>query len=223
MTAADLGYRNRNLQAQADFIRHPKPQDMVQRPTLRVANPRDNKPRHGMFLGGGAAAYASKYCQDAVHKSGLKGEWATFATLAASVLQTLTKKADPSDINRIDRPHRMDVTGDGVTRATGDHLMVLVTTLEKLILGTKPFWGGKSGPLRVSVFPYPVPNVVRWLIPSMYGSEGRKPPPGSVSFTCENCAIATESLFIIDGEFFEAPLDEPLRIETGPDLTYIRS
>ncbi len=39
----------------------------------------------------------------------------------------------------------------------GQHLLLLATTLDKLILGTRPFWGGKAGPIRVSTLPYPVP------------------------------------------------------------------
>ena len=56
------------------------------------------------------------------------------------------------------------------------------TTLDKLVLNTRPFWGGKTAPIRTTVFPYPVPSVLRWLLPVMYGGENRTPPPGSVSF-----------------------------------------
>ncbi len=54
MTAADLGFRNRNLEVQADFIANRKSRLHAKRPTVRVANPRDGKVRHGMFLGTGA-------------------------------------------------------------------------------------------------------------------------------------------------------------------------
>ena len=222
MTAANIGFRTRNVAAQAEFIRRLNFTDSVRRPTLRVVNPRDGKPRHGMFLGAGAVTHASRFCQDAVHKSGLKGDLATFATLATSVLRALTSRPAPGDTNRIDRPHRIDVSVDGMPRASGDQLLLLLTTLDRLILGARPFWGGKTAPIRVSVFPYPVPSVVRWLIPSMYGGEDRKAPPGAVSFSCHACQIATSSPFIIDGEFFDPPESEPLRVETGPEITYIR-
>jgi hypothetical protein len=29
-------------------------------------------------------------------------------------------------------------------------------------------------------------------------------------------------MFVIDGEFFPPPKDEPLRLETGPEFTFIR-
>ena len=98
---------------------------------------------------------------------------------------------------------------------------MLATTLEKLILGTRPFWGGKTGAIRSTVFPYPVPSIPRWLLPIMYGSEARKSPPGSSSFCAEHLAIATPVSFVIDGEFFEPPENEALRVETGPVFTYV--
>src|SRR5262245_9418329 len=45
MTAADLGFRNRNIEVQADFIAHREPRLLVRRPTLRVVNPKDGRVR----------------------------------------------------------------------------------------------------------------------------------------------------------------------------------
>ena len=98
---------------------------------------------------------------------------------------------------------------------------MLATTLDKLILGTKPFWGGKTGPIRTSLFPYPVPSIPRWLIPTMYGGETRKTPPGATSFCATELSIETPITYVIDGEFFEPPKDEKLRVETGPVFTYV--
>jgi hypothetical protein len=222
MTAADLGFRRKSLSAQAEFLRKPVPIDGLERPTIRIANPRDGRPRHGMFLGTGAVWRATLYCQEAVHRAGLKGDWATFATLGAAIAKSLVSKLDPTDEKRIDRPYDMTIRGDGLLRAQGGQLMFIATTLEKLILRTKPYWGGKTGPLRASVFPYPVPSLMRWLIPMMYGSETRIAPPGAVSFTAKVIEITTRTPFVIDGEFFDPPEIGPLRVETGPVFTYLR-
>jgi diacylglycerol kinase family enzyme len=40
MTAADIGFRSRNVAAQAEFIRQMNVADCVHQPTLRVVNPR---------------------------------------------------------------------------------------------------------------------------------------------------------------------------------------
>ncbi|MGE0237808.1 MAG: diacylglycerol kinase family protein [Parvibaculaceae bacterium] len=221
MTAADLGFRNRNVKVQADFIANREPRVLATRPTLRVANPRDGKVRHGMFLGTGAIWQATVFCQEAVHGVGLKGDFATFATLAAAIAKSLFTPANPNDPTRIDRPYDIELRQAGETVLADRHLLLLATTLDKLILGTRPFWGGKAGPIRVSTIPYPVPSIVRWLLPLMYGGEDRTVPQGARSLSGGAFEIATRTPFVIDGEFFEAPADGPLRLETGIEFTYV--
>lgn len=223
MTAADLGFRRLTLDAQASLLLEPRATELRQRPTLRVANPRDGQPRHGMFLGTGAVTEATAYCQRVFNARGVKGSWATFATLAGAVSRTLFNAANADDPNRFDRPHRIDVVADGRPASDGIQLLMLATTLEKLILGTTPFWGAGDGAIRATVLPYPVPSLVRWLLPIMYGNDRRKAPAGAVSLRARQLDVSTPVDFVLDGEFFSPPENQPLRIETGPVFTYIRA
>ena len=225
LTAADLGFHHRSIEAQAAFITaHAKTgqaEDLRRRHSLRIANPADGKTRHGMFLGTGAVWKATLFCQDAVHRTGLKGDWATFATLAAAVARFAFTPGDPDNPERIDRPYPMAITSDGTEYAAGGELLFLATTLDRLILNTRPFWGRKQAPIRASIFPYPPPNLLRWLYPTLYGSEDRAMPAGCTSFSTGAIDIATDCPFVLDGEFFDPPADEPLHIETGPKFTYV--
>lgn len=221
MTAADIGYTTRSIAAQAAFIASPVAQDLRRRPTVRAVNARDGQVRHGMFLGTGAVSAATRYTQVSLNDRGVKGSFATFAALAGAVGRSLFTAPNPHDVNRFDRPFPITVRANGVTVATGTQLLALATTLEKLILGTRPFWGGRSGPIRLTTFPYPVPSIPRWFIPSIMGGEDRKAPPGATSHAVSTCSIETTSEFVMDGEFFDAPAGEALRIETGPEFTYI--
>ena len=151
----------------------------------------------------------------------MKGNWATFATLASAVGRTMFTKPNPHDVSRFDRPFPIEITSDGREFCTGTQLLMLSTTLEKLILGARPFWGEKLGPIRTSVFPYPVPSIPRWLLPIMYAGENRKMPEGAVSFSSARLEIACPVSFVIDGEFFDGPADGPLKVETGPVFTYL--
>lgn len=225
LTAADLGFEHRSLDRQQAFIAahavNGKADDLRRRTTLRIVNPADGKTRHGMFLGTGAVWKATRFCQDAVHRTGLKGDWATFATLAAAVARFLFTPGNPDDPDRIDRPYPMTITTGGGEQASGGELLFLATTLDRLILNTRPFWGGKHAAIRASVFPYPPPNLLRWLCPVMYGREDRTLPDGCISFSAGWIEIATECPFVLDGEFFDPPPGKPLRIETGPEFTYV--
>ena len=221
MTAADLGFRFHNLRAQADYITHLEAKQVRERPTLRVVNPRDGRPRHGMFLGTGATSEATLFCQRAFNARGVKGNWATFATLASAAGRTLFTKPNPHDVTRFDRPFPILITSAGKVQCTGTQLLMLSTTLEKLILGARPFWGHKLDPIRTSVFPYPVPNIPRWLLPILYAGENRKIPKGALSFSSSSLEITCPVSFVIDGEFFDGPAGEPLKVETGPVFTYL--
>lgn len=221
MTAADIGYTTRNIAAQADFIAAPAPLELRKRPTLRAVNPRDGKPRHGMFLGTGALSAATRHTQVSLNDKGVKGNAATFAALASAVGKSLFSAPNPHDPNRFDRPFPITVKEGNKVLATGTQLLALATTLDKLILGTRPFWGGKSGPIRVTTFPYPVPNIPRWFLPAIMGGENRTAPPGATSHAVTACSIETPAEFVIDGEFFDAPEGAALRIESGPEFTYI--
>lgn len=221
MTAADLGFRSRSLDQQANYIVSHAREDLRSRPTLRLLNPRDGHIRHGMFLGVGAIVDATLYCQRAFNDKGVTGSTAPLKVLAGAVWKAMAKPADFSDPTRFDRPYDITIRkGDGVV-CSGQQLMAMSTTLEKLVLHARPFWGGKVGPIRSTVLPYPVPNLVRWLVPTLYGTERRKGPPGARSFSTDRFEIESPHLFVLDGEFFEGPAGGPMKIESGPVFTYI--
>jgi diacylglycerol kinase (ATP) len=221
MIAADLGLRFKNLQTQADYITRLEARDVRERLALRIVNPADNKPRQGMCLGTGAAAEATLFCQRAFNAKGVKGSWATFATLANAVGRTMFTTPNPHDVTRFDRPFPIEITSDGKIFCTGTQLLMVSSTLERLVMGARPFWGGKIAPIRTSVFPYPVPSVSRWLLPVMYGGENRKMPKGAVSFSSNRLEITSSAMYVIDGEFFEGPKEGPLKVETGAVFTYL--
>jgi diacylglycerol kinase (ATP) len=107
------------------------------------------------------------------------------------------------------------------TLCSGEQLLMLATTLDKLILGTRPFWGGATAPLRVTTMPYPVPSIVRWLVPTLYGGEERARPPGSISRAVQSCSVLCNTPFVLDGEFYEPQEGVPLQLEAGISLEYI--
>jgi diacylglycerol kinase (ATP) len=224
MTAQTLGVTTCNLDRLAAMLQsEPALFGALTRqsPTLRIENPADNKPRHGMFTGTGAIWKAVQFCQTAVHGTGLKGEWATFATLATAIAGLFFPGNTPLE-ERIARPWPFIAKHNGKLLSHGDQLLFLATTLDKLVLGSHPFWGGKQADIRATILPYPVPQVWRWLIPTLYGSEARKMPPGAISIAGDTFEIETELSWVVDGEFFDAPANAALRISRGQDFTYVR-
>ena len=221
MTAADLGFRRTGISEQALFIANVTPRETKRRHTIRIVNPKGKNPLHGMFFGTGAISEATRYCQVAFNDKGIGGNLATLATLAIVLSKSLFRAPDGSDPDRFDKPYDITVKADAETLCSGKQLLMLATTLDKLILGTRPFWGGAHAPLRVTTMPYPVPSIVRWLIPTLYGGEERTGSPGSVSRAVQSCSVLCNTPFVLDGEFYEPQEGVPLQLEAGPSLEYI--
>lgn len=223
LSGPDVGFRSRSFESQAAMLRDPRPSEVIERATVRAVNCGDDQVRHGMFVGTGAVAQATLFCQQAFNSKGVKGSYATFATLAGAIGKALFAGPAPDDPARLDRPYPISISVSGRRMTEGDQLLIMATTLETLILGTRPFWNRTTGAIRCTTIPYPVPSVLRWMWTVMYGGENRRTPPGCASFTARGVEIASSSMFVIDGEFFPAPKFGPLKVETGPTFEFIRA
>jgi len=224
MSAATLGL-NRPLHDVARLLRDRDslaalPQ--VKRPTLKVSNAADGKIRHGMFLGTGAIYAATAYCQRIIERTGVKGNAAIVATFMRSFSQALFARRSLTAEQSIIRNYELRVRADGQEKFSPGGLLFLATTLDRLVLQTRPFWGGRSGPIRATFVSYPVRNVALWLLPGLYGSEQRRMPREATSFCASNLEIHGATPYVMDGEFFYPSPNAPLHVETGPDFIYLR-
>jgi diacylglycerol kinase (ATP) len=218
MTAADIGFRSRSLAAQAAFIAGPVVKIAAKRASLRIVGADDGLARHGMFLGTGAIALATKYCQTALNDKGIHGSWATAATLGIALLRAGLGRQAKDDPTRFDQPHQINLTVDGLVLAEGQNLLALCTTLEKLILGSRPFWGGQTNGIRCTTLGFPIPSLLRWTYPMLYGNETRHMPNVARSVTGQNIVLNSSTPFVLDGEFYNG---RELQIEAGPVVEYI--
>lgn len=228
MTAADVGLRIKNSDRVAELLRRPgylsRATAIKTRRTVRVENLFDKPPQHGMFFGTGAIYQAVVLCQHDVHGMGLKGSMATGATLAVALAKSLFSRDGPdSDPDRIDRPYPMTITVDGQVKTASDQLLFLVTTLNRLILGSRPFWiHPPDGGLRATTVAYPHPSILRYLWQVMYGGPERwLPEPDFLSFSGREIGLHTQSNLVIDGELFEPPVDGEIKISAGPHFEYL--
>jgi diacylglycerol kinase-like protein len=194
----------------------------VKRPTLKVSNAADGKTRHGMFLGTGAVYEATAYCQRIIQRTGVMGSAAIVATFMRTFTQALSSRRSPPAGPSIIRKYELRVTADGREKFSSGGLLFLATTLDRLVLQTRPFWGGQSAPIRATVISYPVRNVARWLLTGLYGSEHRRMPQEATSFCATSLEIHGSTPYVMDGEFFHPSPNLPLHVETGPDFIYLR-
>src|SRR3546814_20030505 len=73
---------------------------------------------------------------------------------------------------------RVGMTFDDGRTETLEALLTLATTLERLVLGSRPFWGGGGGHLRFTAVAYPPSGLLRHARRVLYGAEDRALPAG---------------------------------------------
>ncbi len=221
LSAGDIGFQRRAISAQAAFITSLPQAKTKTRHSLHVINPKTGGPRHGLTFGAGAAATATRHAQVVYNDRGVKGGLASLATIASALGKAAFTTARAGDLSRLDRPCMMQIEPDGDLKQHGPQLMFMATTLNHLFFKTNPFWGERKGPIRATAIPFPVPNIIRWALPLMYGGDDRKVPDSAWSFSGNGFSIRCEEPYVMDGEFFEGPENGPLRVEAGPAFTFI--
>ena len=208
MTAADLGFRNRNIKVQADFIATRESRVLASAAHFAGCQSQGRQgPRTACSSARAPSGRRPYSARRPFTASASRATSATFATLAAAVAKSLLHARRSRRSDRIDRPYEITLAANGrghVVRPAA--LLLLATTLDKLILGTRPFWGGKTRTdQRVTTIPYPVPALPAGYFPLMYGGEDRTRAWGRVACPGAPSRSRPRTPFVIDGEFFEPP------------------
>ncbi len=186
----------------------------VSRSPLEVER-RDGKAavRRGFVMGVGAFTDAVALAQH-LHAAGLVGGLAVGAALAASAARAMFGR--PSDPWRGGRPMRLGC-GDGPDEE-GRRLLVLLSTLERLPLGLRPFGAPRPG-LKLLEVSAPARRLAAAL-PRV--AAGRDPPwlaqAGYRRRDAQEVRLSTPAPFILDGELFDGG---DLRIRRGAPVTFV--
>lgn len=226
MNASDVGVQNPRSRVVLERITVPeycaRATAVRRRHTVRIDNPKDKSPQHGMFFGAGAIYRAVVMCHRDIHSRGLVGDWATGMTLLSALYRAFIRGEKKSDPDRIYQPTEMTVTADSEIFAEDGQLLALVTTLDRLILGSRPFWNQNSDAMKLTTIGFPPYHLLRSLRAIMYGGRTRRLNAESYRSTSASVIeIDCDLPFILDGEFIEKPDDGPLRLSLGPVFEFL--
>ena len=116
----------------------------------------------------------------------------------------------------------------GVTLACDDtpaaHLALsalMVTTLERLVLGMRPSWGDARGTLLCTSLVARPPRLLRTLPLALWGAGGRlRAEDGYACTRAERVVVDLDERWLLDGEVIDAP--GPLRISASAPLRFVR-
>lgn len=221
MTAADVGLRGRPgrilqrltaLARNGEIERH-----LRHRPILRLEGMADAPPQRGMFFGAAGIHQAIEICRRRVHALGIEADWAAGLTIAGLLFGWAlgtSRDAVPGET--------IATAFDGASPSERHELLVLVTTLDRLVVGSRPFWNQDGGPLRYTAIAHP-PRRLLWHAPRvLYGGRTRRLPEGYRSRGAQRIELELREPFTLDGQFYQPDPSRPLRITADDSLSFLR-
>jgi len=184
-------------------------------PVVRVASG-DAPVQYGLFFGAGAITTGVAYFHARV-QSRLAGAWGprlAFVRMLSSILRGKPHPLLP--------PTQCRLAFDDGSHLEGAFQVVAISTLERLMMGARPFWGTQSGALRLAAMARDAASPWRQL-PRVLCGYGRRVAQGARGYFSRNLEVLTlecESDFIIDGERFAAGAGRPVRISATVPLPF---
>jgi len=188
--------------------------------TVRVANLTDQPPLHGFINAVGVIASGTARCQTNLNQSGWTGNFA----VALSMINDLIKKVlsrDP-EAGGLLTPVSMRLTTADGRDYDEDTLTILISTLDRLVLGSSPFWNLAEGALHVTRVSKNPPDFITNLYRILFGNKHKLPASHFQSFSGDALTLTLDGEVLIDGEFYTASSQVPLEISAGPEFEFVR-
>jgi hypothetical protein len=188
-------------------------------PVLEVSRPGlpgEAPPLRGLLFGAAAFTEGKLLADRRLHRRGVYDGAAVALALAGIALRA-----------GLDRGHAlragvpMAVAPDDGPKREGRRFLLLATTLDRLMLGLRPFWGEGRGAVRwLDILAPP-----RRLAAALWaGARGRPRPwmgsAGYLSGRAERLRVAMEGPFVLDGEVFE-PGPEGLLLSAPARVVFV--
>lgn len=223
ITAADLGMRGDPLKLLRRLLDWtcgaPLRAERVTRAVLRAQLAPDASPLYGMAFGAGIVYEGTRYTHERLYRLGLRGEYAPGVALARFALAMLG--GDRSLVAPV--PIGVGVGDEAL--ATHPSMVLMVSTLERLFLGLRPYWGTEDGALHYTQIYARPRHLLRALPAILRGRPSRfaTPEHGYVSRNVDSMRLTLTGGFTLDGELYEARESAPpLVLSRGGEIDFLR-
>ncbi len=238
MSAHDIGGRGRPAAGLAALISSMQTnmltERMVERPVLRIDCGPHQRPQYGMFFGAGIIQRAIAFKHQLYPQQRLQGLFGAGLFLGGTLLRIVcgaqTGLLRPDEIGiRLHAEHgEHDNHGE---RIPLEHLerkglqLLMATTLARLFLGIRPFWGREDAAVRFTSI---AAGAKRSLPAALKILRGLPPLPsvsasGYCSRNAERVTLHMDCGFTIDGELFDPEPGRILRLEADHRLRFVRA
>ncbi len=224
MTAADVGLGGRNAGTLRRLLevadRGEVERHLVRRHVLKVEYDPDRPGERGMFFGAAGVYDGIHLCTGSIHTRGLTGSWASTSTILTILGRALWRGVEATGIGG----DEIGASVDGGPWTNGRRALVLATTLDRLVLGTRPFWNNgerRRSTTRCSTILRPASSATPCGSCSA-ASSANLPDPPFHSRSASRVELRLDRPFTIDGEFFRAAPGVPVVITADEEVRYVK-
>lgn len=194
---------------------------VVTRPLIGLVLDPEKPPVYGMFFGAAGFYQAVRLANDKVRTRGVAGSLASASTLMLSIFRLLFGRSGSGD--PLYRGEPMAIGVDGKRGEETPNLILIATTLDKLILGLRPFWGDDDHAIRYTSVDFPPKRLARALFPVLRGRPvGWMKDEGYRSGSASTMTIDIKSPVVLDGEIFHPAPGVPVRLTGGRTQTFLQ-
>ena len=157
----------------------------------------------GVFFGAAAVVHGIEYFHQRLSQRGARSEWGVGLVVLRAAWAMARRQAPFA------KPTRLKLDGSEEYAA----LILLVTSLDRLILGIRPFWGQQDGSLNLTLIEQRASHFLRFLPQLLRGKPGQslQPENGYHSRRLNQIELQLDGPFTIDGEVFECQ-QQPIRL-----------
>ncbi len=172
----------------------------ITRPVLRIQHG-DSPPEYGMFFGTGAIVAAVKYSHERVRNTGLTGEKVSWIVLLRFLFSLLSGKGESASLHL-----KTGISlNDDENTDVGEYLMIFTTSLNRLVLGLRPYWGRQQKPIHTTFVRRSPRRLWCAIWPLLTGrGECLSATDGYRSVNLSSLSLSMTADYIIDGEIYYA-------------------
>jgi diacylglycerol kinase family enzyme len=224
VNANDVGLRGglqRAARSLASWARGaPVAEQRVTRHLLCVRGAVQEQPQYGMFFGAGSVVRGIEYCQRTFYQRGIAnafGPALAIARVAWGMFRNQPRFASPT-------PMRVELAALDEASAPREVLLMMITSLDHLILGMRPYWGGETGALHCTWIEKPAHGLLRAMPHVLRGRPDARVTPehGYLSHNASQARLWLNGTFTVDGEMHQADSSTPLTVSTADELEFLR-
>lgn len=221
MTAADLGFRGKPEKVLRKLIRIANEGGIVDRLTTRnliEMDLGDGAPsRVGFFFGTAGVVKGINWCRENAYEKGLPNGLAHIASITKLISSAFGLSRD----KRLMVSDPMTVTIPGGGRMTGEFSAVVITTLDRLLLGLRPYGKEGRGGLGFSAVEAGAGNVFRALKGLLTGAYGKRTITGVHSRKSDEIRIDGSDPVTLDGEIYNPVSGKEIVLKGNRALTFV--